>query len=401
MKILFGPGSNSLSHVMKCLSVMEHLASRGHEVIIAAGTKYEEFLTGTGFPCRVIPSIQERDDAGFPTLNWFRDPGHIRHCIEAEKALLSEICPDRVLGVFNFTLPISSAMARIPYDSLICGCMLRESGDVLGFHGTECDCGIQQMNLDTFFYYAAQKIKSAVGDHLPLSLSDARDLLRGQRTFLWDFPEFLPLPDLNGIFHVGPVQYSLPGIPPSPPDVSGSEKLAVISFGTCSGDGQILKRLTDICLDTGFRVFIAAGGHQDWLDLYRDRADVSSALFPDLEPLLDAADLFICHGGQLSVFQALRARVPILVMPFQPEQAHNGICLERMGCGRLLIPPLPFRVDSTVYLNALAAMSDKEIREQILALCHDDRVSHNLARAGSALTRYSGTDQIVSLLEEA
>lgn len=370
---------------------------------IAAGRKYKDFLAGTGFPYTILPGIQERDDSGFPTFKWFRDPAYIRQCIRAEADLLRRLKPDRALGVFSFTLPLSSAMAEVPYDTLICGCMLKDCGDIMGFRGSEPDAGVQQMNLNTFFHYAGQKIKAASEKSTLCRIDDARELLRGTHTFLWDFPEFMPLPLLNDVIHVGPVLHypSGPGALSCPHFFSGPEKTAVISFGTCSGRPDILHRLTRICIQSGFRVFIAAGGRSEYMSMFSCEPDVCVRLFPDLNTVLPRADLFICHGGQLSVFQAFKAGVPVLVMPFQPEQAHNGICLERVGCGRMIIPPIPFRTDQEVYVNTLESITDENISEMITTVCSDTDIHKNLSRIGLALERYSGAERVAATLEGA
>ncbi|MDT8379888.1 MAG: glycosyltransferase [Desulfotignum sp.] len=382
---------------------MALLSSRGHEVHIGAGRKYSDFLSKAGYPYSVLPSIQEVDGSGFPTLEWFGDSAYIRHCIVAEADLLKRLRPDRVLGVFSFTLAVSSAIARVPFDGLICGCMLRASGDILGFHGDEKDILEQRANMDTFFHYAAQKINLSVNGLAPFKIKDARELLEGERTFLWDFPEFKDLPIRDDVFHVGPILYKdsrssgrihLP-IFPDP------GKTVVISFGTCSCHPGILMRLARICRGAGFRVVIAAGGYREYMDLFKSDSGVCVQLFPDLDEVLTEADLFISHGGQLSVFQALKARVPVMVMPFQPEQAHNGVCLERIGCGRLLVAPTPFQGNPRVYLNALDAVSDEEITDMMNYLYSDLDVRAKLVNTGRLLEQYSGAEQLVPILERA
>jgi len=86
-------------------------------------------------------------------------------------------------------------------------------------------------------------------------------------------------------------------------------------------------------------------------------------------------------------------------MPFQPEQAHNGICLERMGCGRLLVPPTPFLGNSRVYLNALDMVSDGEITGMMNHLYSASGVRDKLVDAGRILAQYSGAAQLVPIFE--
>ena len=151
MKFFLGPGNNSLSHILKCLSIADILLSHGHDIFIAVASKHSAFLKKSGYEHYILPDIQESDNESFPSFKWFSSIDRIIHCIQAQTDLLQKLNPDRVLGVFNFTLHISARLADIPYDSLICGCMLKESNDILGFHGDEPDLTSQQTNVDTFF----------------------------------------------------------------------------------------------------------------------------------------------------------------------------------------------------------------------------------------------------------
>ncbi len=97
-KILLIPGNNSLSHVAKCLAIREELLVRGHEARVAVSRRHSCFLDKFSLDHAVLPDIQENDESGFPSVEWFRQPKHIIDCINAEVALLKEFQPDRVLG---------------------------------------------------------------------------------------------------------------------------------------------------------------------------------------------------------------------------------------------------------------------------------------------------------------
>src|SRR5574341_1676289 len=103
-KYLLIPGNNSLSHVAKCLAVRQALIGRGHEARIAVSKKHAPFLEQMAVDHFVLPDIQENDDSGFPSVEWFRRPRHIIDCVSDEVNLLKAYKPNRVLGVFRFTL---------------------------------------------------------------------------------------------------------------------------------------------------------------------------------------------------------------------------------------------------------------------------------------------------------
>jgi len=403
MRYLLVPENNSLSHVAKCLAIREVLRSKGHEVLIAVNRKHSQFLSRIGVECHILPDIQEIDGAPFPTTLWFKHPQRFIACIREEVTLLKNYNPDRVLGVFRFTIKASAQIAGIPFDSLICGCMLPDSTEVLGYADKETGIDLQKENLKGFFHYAGAKTSMALASLGLGKINDIRYMLKGDRTFLWDFPQFLPIKLDTSTTHVGPIVASQ--WPHNPIDIewTGNRKnpLAVITFGTCTISLPVAERIVRLLLDIGHDVLIAAGGQAEMLSIMPREPRVMSYNFAALQKILPHTSLLICHGGQMTVFDALYHRIPVVVMPFQPEQAHNGVCLERLGCGGRLIPPQPFRQNPGVYREALNRMSDTEIKSKISLLTDAPQTGERLAAVKQLLEGYNGAETVARLLEEA
>ena len=402
-KYLLMPGNNSLSHVVKCLAVGEVLTARGHEVRVAVSKKHSRFLQKLSIEHFVLPDIQEVDESGFPSVEWFRQPRLITDCINEEVRLLRSYRPDRVLGVFRFTLKSSARIVGVPYDSLICGCMLPDSPEVMGFAEGEPGREVQRIILDGFFRYAGARLGAALpAVGLPRSNDDIRHMLKGERTFLWDFPEFAPLPQQPDLIHVGPLSWNR--WPYDSVDTGalarGDRPLAVVAFGTCTLCLAAVKRIITVLLDMGYRVLLAAGGQPELLSILPDDPRVITCAFAPLHQILPHAALLVTHGGQMTVFEALQEEVPVLVMPFQPEQAHNGLCLERLGCGKRLVSAEPFQGNSTVYLNALDRMTDDEIGARISSLVLHPHIKSRLSETRDIIGRYGGVHALADSLEE-
>jgi len=401
MRFLLVPGNNSLSHLAKCLALESSLTSRGHRVVVAVSRGRVGFVEGRGVEYRILPDIQESDEAAFPTVAWFNRPNRIAECISSEVDLMKEIRPDRVLGVFRFTLKASARLAGIPFDSLTCGCMLSRFPEVLGFAPGEDGSELQRYYLDSFYRYAGAKTSLALRSFGLPAIVDIRSMLEGDRTFLWDFPEFAPLPDRATTTHVGPVSWN--GWPDEGPDMDrisvGRRPLAVVTFGTCVMSPEIASRIIRILLDLGFEVLLAAGGQVELMNVMAGEPYVTTCRFAPLRSLLPHASLTVCHGGQLTIFEALSHRVPVMIMPFQPEQAHNAVCLKRLGCGDQLVPAQPFRGNSEVYLEAFRRRDDREIKSAIRGLVEDPRTVERLAAIREVLGTYDGTASLTSLIE--
>ena len=400
MKYLLVPGNNSLSHLAKALAIRAELVERGHQVLVAATAGNARFLAGRDVAHAVLPDLQEADDGGFPSVEWFRRPKRIAETILAELRLLEAFRPDRVLGLFRFTSKAAATLAGIPFDSLICGCMLPEFSAPLGYAADEPGGFPQQEFMSVFFRYAGLRLSQGLALLGLPPVADSRRMLVGERTFLWDFPEFLPLPPPADAIPIGPVTWQ--GWPYDQRDWetvrSGGRRLAVVSFGTCAGNMDGALRLTRLLGDLGYHVLLTAASRLQLDDRLRNAAWLTRCEFAPLHRLFPHASLLVSHGGQMSLFEALAHRVPVAVLPLQPEQAHNGVCMERLGCGLRLVAGQPFLGDSGVYLNALAEKKDQELAETITALT-TQADGAKLAAGAAMLARYRGVADLVPHLE--
>jgi UDP:flavonoid glycosyltransferase YjiC (YdhE family) len=400
MRFLLLANNNSLSHLAKCLALRKKLVARGHEVLVAVGVRNVPFLERFHILYVVLPDIQEADGFSAPTFGWFR-PQWFEACVRAEAELLREMRPDRVLGVFRFTGPISAALAGVPYDSLICGCMIPQCTEVLGFAEGETGRREQAEYLAFFRHSCASRINTTLKRlNLP-PIVDLLELLLGDRTFLWDFPEFLPLEHTTTIYHVGPIWWQDWPRQDTPIDRIRSLKppVALVSFGTTGVSYTMIARPVQILLDLGWSVVIAAGGHIQLLDNLPQEDRLIAMEFVSLNEVLTSVNLVLCHGGQGVVFESLKHRVPILVLPTQPEQSHNGLCLERLGCGRRIFPARPYR-GLPVHLEDSATMTHKTLEIAIASLLEDPQTSGHLDRMSQIIQRYDGGGALVGRMEQ-
>ncbi len=402
MKFLLIPENNSLSHIAKCLALMDILESNGHEVHIAISQIHSGFLNRLGIKHHILSDIQETDSGGFPSFKWFSNTETITRCIQEEVALIKQIKPDRVLGVFRFTLYASSQIAEVPYDSLICGCMIPDCTEVLGYLENENGSEVQRQLMDNFFRFAGRKFSLSLKEFGLPKIEDVRMALKGAYTFLWDFPEFLPLQKQPNLIHIGPISFERWPYDqvPMEPIIKSQEPLAVISFGTCVTDTATVFRITRLLLELGYNVIVAAGGQMEMTALRHSNPSVHVLNFAPLHQIFPYTSLLVTHGGQMTVFEALQNEIPIIVMPLQPEQAHNGVCLERIGCGARLIPSTHFTGMPEDYIQAFSRITDEQIRAKIDALVTDRNTKDNLAKMKKVLEHYQGAKTLVEFLEE-
>ena len=399
---LLVPGNNSLSHIAKCLAVREALCLRGHTEHIAVSKVSSGFLKKIQIDHYVLPDIQESDGAMLPTIEWFRHQQPIIDCIKAEVSMLEKLRPDRVLGIFRFTLKASAQITSIPYDSLTCGCMTPDSDEVLGFEGNEPGMKQQRIILEGFYRYAGARLSDAYGAFNVNGVYHVLSALKGEHTFLWDFPEFAPLPMGNGSIHIGPFSWNRwPYDNIDIDHISNGRRLAILAFGTCVSQAETAGRIIPLLLDLGYNVLIASGGQKNILEGMPQNSRVIALTYAPLHRLLPHASLVISHGGQMTMFEALQNKVPVIVMPFQPEQAHNGVCLERIGCGSRLVPSMPFQGNPLVYIDALRSMTDDEVKSKISSLVENPDTPRRLQHIKGVMGRYEGVQKLVTVLETA
>ena len=182
------------------------------------------------------------------------------------------------------------------------------------------------------------------------------------------------------------------------PDLKDSKPLAILAFGTCNGNAFLIRRMINILYGSGYRIIVAAGGQDKIVTMLKDDSRVTTYLYAPVDELLSYASLVVCHGGQMTIFEALAHEVPVVIMPFHPEQAHNGVCLERIGCGRMLVPPCRFVGNSSVYTDMLNQIDDEEIKSMIEDLVENPETKKNLKNFKNIIAGYNCLETITNQL---
>ena len=364
MRFLLVAENNSLSHFAKALAIRRGLTELGHDVLLGVGQRWESYLVGSDICYAVLPEIRDHDFSGFPGVPWFNNVSGLEHVINAERQLIDSYKPDRVLGIFRFTLKASAAIAEVPCDSLICGCLLPGACDAYGYLPDEPGASKQADLMSGFFRYAGKQLSLAMNRHGLPGIRDAREMLLGKRTFLWDFPDFFECKLPASCIHVGMPEWSMDVPEYQDFELFENRPLAVLTFGTCVGEGASVRFITQQLNELGFHVLLAGGGQTKVIEGIEDKPWLTVRQFAPLHRLWNRVRLLVSHGGQATVFEALRHKIPVAVLPFQPEQAHNGVCLEQIGCGLRLSCGQPFLGNSIVYEQAMLAAGVRQSKRE-------------------------------------
>lgn len=401
MRLLLISGGNSLSHVAKCVVLERALGRRGHQIMIAASSAYRGFLDQVAVAHTTLPDIQESDGGALPALTWFRSPDLLRRCVQAEIDLIKAYRPHRVIGVFRFTTRISTSLCNVAYDAFACGCMMPDAHEVLGFGPGETGETEQALYLDNFFRFSARKV-GLVMKRLGLApVRDIRELLVGDHTFLWDFPQFMPIAEKAGRVHTGPLSWhGWPAHSPPPgPFPQNGRPIALVTLGTGRQNPTVVGKAVRCLLACGCNVSVTCGGHRELMQSLPHHPRIHRLLFAPLRQLLPRTDLVICHGGQMTIFEALAQGIPVFVIPSQPEQAHNGFCLERIRCGWRLSDSVPFKGDAAVYAHAFIDQADTRVSERIQKGYDTTVNAAGLRAVRQCLADYGDPETIAEMIE--
>ena len=116
--------------------------------------------------------------------------------------------------------------------------------------------------------------------------------------------------------------------------------LVYVTFGTVLGHMSIAADAYRTALGSGggmeIRVLLTVGRRFDRAGLGPIPANVRVEAWVEQTDVLDEADLVVCHGGSGTVFGALAAAVPLVVVPLFADQFENARRIADAGAGLII-----------------------------------------------------------------
>ena len=393
-RILLFPDTNTLSHLTQALAVADWLEADGFECHL--GVSHARMAWATRFfpRCHPVSELWDRSGVPFPCLGWFSDRPHIERCLCSQEALLRQLKPAMVIGIFDF---LSSASVRdIPLLGINGFCMLPLYRGVLGYDDRDSPARREQARtLDRFWTYAARAVTPSLQRRNRPAPVHATEMLVGDFNFIYEIPEFWGAPALPaGYAMIGPVFWDgwdrIGTVPPAAGD--DARPIVLLNSGTLpSASTETRRTLVSELLRRGARVWVNTG--EEGGSEVADRLLCQPFFSP--RAILGRTDLVLCTGGTGACHQNLAHAVPSLVLPMQPEQATNGIRLEQLRCGRVLAPSIVFTGRPTEYARTVDCGHVVRIVDEML----EGRAEYRppLERMAAALQGYSARASICRL----
>ncbi len=206
------------------------------------------------------------------------------------------------------------------------------------------------------------------------------DTFQAKQIIMADIESMAPTANLPKNYHfVGPLVWEPEMELPEP--LKDQKDLIYITMGS-TGDPQLFHPLIEAFLNMPeFNVVLTTGGLQEEEKPVRLPDNVRLYKFLPGTQIVKRARLVICHGGLGTIYQALGEGVPLIGIPYFPDQETMGIGrAEALGAGLTILPYelTPERIITDVK-KVLADESYKKSAAKISSQFNIDEGPHRAA----------------------
>lgn len=372
MKILCLPYTFALSHISRPLAIATELRARGHQVIFAGHSHLSQFITNEGFEVHPLYQLDPkllfvRIQKGQPRFVTERE---LRAMIEADLALFAQEKPDLVLTDGRFSARISTAIAQVSHAAIVnvSSTEYRALPYIPFFENipkwllpkeTFMWKLLELLNLKLEMYLFDNTAKTFKGlskeYRLPVATTATNCLTGNDLTILPDLEAYFPARKLPNNYHyVGPLTWQNRLTPPNwwPPKKNGGH-IIYVTLGTTWMGAPLSNFLKEIPR-TDFKVIVTTGRQASSIDqeLSGQENQIYLENFLDGDLVMPACDVVVCHGGNGTIYQALRHGKPVIGIPTIPDQAFNMRRVEALKVG-ITLPHKLFENNPVTLLDTI------------------------------------------------
>ncbi len=347
-RILAIPYGHALSHVSRPLEVAKELRLRGYEVVFAGGGRQLRHAEEAGFQVHRIREMPH--DALFGRIRRrqlrFILEGELRTLVEADLRVIREVQPDLVLTDGRISARLSTRAAGVRHAAIVnVSSTHHRAVPYVPIFGWVRPIWLRRL-ADRFNLWAEMAIFNAANPafrrvaerlKIPPEVTATNCLEGNDLTLLPDLPEFMPTRGLPpGHHYVGPITFDGSHIP-APRWWSEllerkrrGRRVVYFTLGTTGTKELFRKALRWLEQAQDLVAVVTTGGQLDLPPVLRN---VFVADILDGDRVMEVADAVVCHGGNGTLYQAMRHNVFIVGIPTIPDQAYNMRRAEALGIG--------------------------------------------------------------------
>ncbi len=376
--------SGSLAHAGRTVAVARELAGRGHDVTLCGQPRYLEsslLVDRAELPLEVLhepdlsavlaPSQGGADDE---QAGAFAFAGAVHDELE----LFSRLRPDAVVVNNRRSAIVSAVRIGVPSVSLTNASLLGSLSAIDPLRSELAEIGGPALGLPPMEMRQSPALRGRPDDEvipiaarpLPPILSDfitsqgieppafVHELSLGTRTLVLDDATLFPVRDLpDGVRQVGPLTFDVTAQMPrwwwSLPE---ELPFVYVTFGS-TGTAPLFERVVEALAGLGTQLVVATA------DLIPTvPAGVRVCRYLPGSEVARRAQLVVCHGGSLTMYQAVAGGTPVMAVPTHFEQAIEAIPFVRAGVAQALSQLEVGADPSTAAQTARAMLDDAEWR---------------------------------------
>jgi UDP:flavonoid glycosyltransferase YjiC (YdhE family) len=411
MKALFVPFAPSLAHVSRCLAVAEAWRAQGYTAMFAVGTERVQMVKKAGFVAHPLPEVPGevfRTGQGFRWLN----RKYIEQNMASEQRILAEMQPAVVVFDFRFTTALSAHLAGIPSVSIVHGNALRlalqpgmtaqlligDSRDLRGIAALRLR--VMRALFPIGFRLAMRAIVRPVNamrkGYGLQPVKSPFELLLGDEVLVADIPSLLPAPLPSNCHIVGPLMWSgwtqpLPWLD----ELEDASPLIYVTMGSTVEAQPALIKIIEALRDSAYTVVVSTGNLTLPSELSLPAHMHVFSTVPG-ETVIQRSRAVIHHGGHGTLMQVLKAGVPSLILPANPDQILVAQQVQALGAGYTLWHPNGSVLGSRI----LEKMTSAQIRNSLEGLIADQDCVRTCRVLRQEIERYQGAITAANTIEK-
>ena len=340
--------SVTIAHVVRPLQIAKALRERGIQVVFGMSGRYRSLVENEGFttvstfsaPPEILMNAVRR--VNFNEVNAMLETYFQSDILTMKKLGIIDL----VLSDFRFTARYAAQYLGIPFTAVVNGFFspyyeidlsipkvilpnlpdwLRESHllksivhkAVLNYHGRP-------------YRHLCAKfgIKNSIPSPFHFSVSD-------NLTLICDLPVFTPQKNEMPAHYqfIGPLFWEPDQGQTQHLDLKELAKkgLIYVTLGT-SGDMQAFKQIIQALGESSYQVILSTGGEK----INNLPANIHAVDYVKPSEILPHAKLMICHGGNGSIYQALKFGTPVICVTSFYDQEWNGQRVSYLGLGEAI-----------------------------------------------------------------